>query len=131
MTIVSILNLNLQKILREANIPSQAPMTIRKMKSCHLCLTQTCSAVDVPQIIMQLGTHLTMPYFLPSAAPRGCSATKKAKKSATAVLTSSLSNPISAVKWADSALPICSCQFAWWGRGGLLFRGSHSTYPTN
>ena len=60
---------------------------------------------------MQLGTQCTMPYFLPSAAPSGCKATKKAKKRATAVFMAPLSSPISAVKCADSAFPICSYQY--------------------
>jgi hypothetical protein len=60
----------------------------------------------MPHSSMQLGTQRTMPYFLPKAAPAGCSATKKAKKRATAVLRSDLRSPMSLVKCADSALPI-------------------------
>jgi hypothetical protein len=47
-----------------------------------------------------------MPYLRPSAAPTGCSVTKKAKKRATAVFRSEDESPMSRVKWADSALPI-------------------------
>lgn len=81
-------------------------MMMRKVYSCHLCRTQACSAVETPHSTIQLGTHITIPYLLPKAAPSGCSETKKAKKRATAVFTSLLSSPMSAVKWADSALPI-------------------------
>jgi hypothetical protein len=52
-----------------------------------------------------------MPYLLPSAAPRGCRVTKKAKKRATAVFMAPLSSPISAVKCADSAFPIYRRQY--------------------
>jgi hypothetical protein len=82
-------------------------MMMRRAYSCHLCRTQACSAVDTPQKNMHVGTQATMPYLRPSAAPTGCSATKKAKKRATAVLRSLFSRPMSAVKLADSAFPIC------------------------
>lgn len=85
-------------------------MIMRSVYSCHLCLTQACSAVESPQTNMQLGTHATMPYLLPSAAPSGCRATKKAKKRAMAVLMLLFLSPTSAVKCADSAFPIYSVQ---------------------
>lgn len=79
---------------------------MRRVYSCHLCWTHACSAVAIPQRIIHVGTHATMPYLLPRAAPTGCSDTKKAKKRATAVLRSPLSRPMSVVKCADSAFPI-------------------------
>jgi len=57
-------------------------------------------------MLMVVGTHKAMPYRRPKAAPTGWRVTKKAKKTATAVLRSSLFRPISEVKWAVSALPI-------------------------
>jgi hypothetical protein len=85
---------------------------MRKVYSCHRYRIHACSAVQTPHSSMQLGTHGTMPYLLPRAAPTGCSVTKKAKKRATAVLRSPLSSPMSVVKCADSAFPICEacCQ---------------------
>lgn len=80
---------------------------MRRAYNCHLCLIQAWSAVDTPHRNMQVGTQATMPYFLPRAAPRGCSVTKKAKKRATAVFRSLFFSPMSAVKCADSAFPIC------------------------
>jgi hypothetical protein len=86
-------------------------MTILRVNSCHRCFTQTCSIVLSPHSSMHVGTQATMPYLRPSAAPAGCKATKKAKKRATAVLRSPLLSPMSVVKCADSALPICAgCQ---------------------
>ena len=79
-------------------MPSRQPIMIRRVKSCHLARTQTCRAVDIPHSVMHEGTHSTMPYFRPSAAPTGCKVTKKAKKRATAVLRSPFSRPISEVK---------------------------------
>jgi hypothetical protein len=80
---------------------------MRSAYSCQRWRTQACSAVDKPQRNMHVGTHATMPYFLPKAAPSGCRATKKAKKRATAVLRSLFARPMSEVKLADSAFPIC------------------------
>jgi len=88
------------------DIPSRHPMRMRSVYSCHLCLTHACNAVQTPQRSIQLGTQSTIPYLLPKAAPSGCSATKNAKNSATAVFNAPLSSPISAVKCADSAFPI-------------------------
>lgn len=81
-------------------------MTILRVYNCHFFFTQTCSIVLSPQSSMHVGTQATMPYLRPSAAPAGWSVTKKAKKSATAVLRSPFLSPISVVKCADSALPI-------------------------
>lgn len=89
------------------NVPSKHPIKILSVYSCHLPFTQTCSMVLSPHSSMHDGTHATMPYLRPSAAPAGCSVTKKAKKRATAVLRSPFFIPISVVKCADSALPIC------------------------
>src|SRR5690242_15291617 len=82
-------------------------MTILRVYSCHRSLTHTCSMVLSPHSSMHVGTQATMPYLRPSAAPAGWRATKKAKKSATAVFRSPFLSPISDVKCADSALPIC------------------------
>ena len=49
---------------------------------------------------MHDGTQTAMPNFLPSAAPTGCRATKKAKKKATAVLRDDGGMPTSPVKSA-------------------------------
>jgi hypothetical protein len=85
-------------------------MRILSVYSCHRCRTQAWRAVEAPHDSMHVGTHATMPYLLPNAAPKGCSDTKKAKNNATAVLRSLLSMPMSPVKCADSALPICEAQ---------------------
>jgi hypothetical protein len=81
-------------------------MMMRSVNSCQRFRTQACSAVETPQKNMHVGTHVTMPYRRPRAAPAGCSATKKAKKRATAVLRSLFLSPMSVVKCADSAFPI-------------------------
>jgi hypothetical protein len=96
--------------LCRAHSPSKHPIMIRNVYSCHLCFTKMCNVVERPHKNMQLGTQATMPYLRPRAAPTGCSATKKAKKRAMAVLTSLFLSPMSAVKCADSAFPIYSIQ---------------------
>ena len=75
-------------------------MTTLSMISCQRERTHTCSAVHKPQTAMQAGTYRAMPKRRPSAAPTGCRRTKKAKKTATAVLRSSGRRPTSLVKSA-------------------------------
>jgi len=85
--------------------PSNTPIIVLNAINSHLLRTQMCMAVQSPHTSMQAGTNLTMPYFLPNAAPSGCSDTNTAKKMATLVLRSCGSRPASSVKFALSAFP--------------------------
>jgi len=61
--------------------------------------------VNMPHPIMTLPTHRLTPTRFPSAAPRGCSATKAMKNAATASLRSEGASPAYFVNPAVSALP--------------------------